>query len=189
MLPSDVTGSGFRPLKRVEYERLGVEGFFDNERVELLFGVVVEMPPVDPAHGTSIYRVRRKIEASLGDRAMVRDQNSFAASDISEPQPDIMVVPNDDYWKQHPSRAYLVVEVSRSSLDRDQGVKAKLYGLAEVDEYWIVNHVDEVVEVYRDRKRGKWRSKTTHHRGETIAMLTFPDVTLAVSEILPPVDA
>jgi Uma2 family endonuclease len=71
-------------------------------------------------------------------------------------------------------------------MPRDKGPKALLYGLADVDEYWIVNHVDAVVEVYRDRHAGEWRHKSTHQRGETIAMLAFPDVAIAVAEILPP---
>jgi hypothetical protein len=37
-----------RPLKRVEYERLAAEGFFEDERVELLFGMVIPMSPTDP---------------------------------------------------------------------------------------------------------------------------------------------
>jgi Uma2 family endonuclease len=175
-----------RPLKRVEYERLAAEGFFEDEKVELLFGQVVPMTPVDPAHPESLYRMRRALERQLGERARVRDQSSFAASEISEPQPDVAVVPEADYWSQHPAKAFLVVEVSRSSLRRDKVVKTVLYGLAEVDEYWIVNHVDEVVEVYRDRHNGEWRQRTTHQRGDTIAMHAFPDVQIAVSEILPP---
>lgn len=186
MLPPDLAHQPIRPMKRVEYERLAFEGFFEDEKVELLFGVVVEMTPIDPAHPESIYHVRRSLERRIGDRAKVRTQDPFAASDISEPEPDIVVVPNIDYWKAHPSHAYLVVEVARSSLDRDQGLKARLYGLAEVDEYWIVNHVDEVVEVYRDARRGKWRSMVTYKRGDTISMLAFPDVSIAVSEVLPP---
>jgi Uma2 family endonuclease len=185
MLPTDLPAP-IRPLKRLEYERLGKEGFFDDEKVELLFGVVVEMAPIDPAHQTSSYHVRRIIERGIGARAIVREANPFAASDISEPQPDVMVVPSGEYWTEHPTRAYLVVEVARSSIDRDQGIKARLYGYAEVDEYWIVNHIDEVIEVYRDAKKGKWRSVTTYRRGETIALLAFPDVTVAVSEVLPP---
>ena len=175
-----------RPLKRIEYERLAAEGFFENERVELLFGVVVPMTPIDPAHSESAYRVRRALERLLGDRARVRNQDPFAASDVSEPQPDVMVVPNGDYWREHPTRAFLIVEVARSSVQRDQGPKALLYGLAEVDEYWIVNHVTGVVEVYRDRHEGEWRSRATHGRGASIAMATFPDVMIPVDEILPP---
>lgn len=45
----------YRPLKRVEYDRLVAEGYFDDEKVELLFGMVVPMVPIDPAHDTSQY--------------------------------------------------------------------------------------------------------------------------------------
>jgi Uma2 family endonuclease len=178
-----------RPLKRVEYDRLVSEGFFEHENVELLFGLVVPMTPVDPAHNESAYKVAALIRKRIGDRARVREQVQFAASDISEPQPDVLVYPNGDYWKEHASKAFLVVEVSRSSLHKDKGPKALLYGLADVDEYWIVNHVDEVVEVYRDRHNGEWRQRTTHQRGDIIAMAAFPDVQVAVSEILPPVES
>ena len=176
-----------RPLKRVEFERLGAEGYFDDEKVELLFGMVVPMTPTDPAHDHSNYRIRRALERSLGDRAHVRDQSAFVASEISEPFPDLAVVPAIDYWQEHPSKAFLIIEVARSSLRKDKGAKALLYGLAEVDEYWIVNQVEDVVEVYRDRHNGEWRQRTTHQRGDTIAMLAFPDVQIAVGEILPPV--
>lgn len=178
-----------RPLKRVEYERLVSEGFFDDERVELLFGMVVPMSPVDPAHDESTYRVANMLRQRLGARARVREQAALAASDVSEPQPDVAVVPEIDYWNEHPTKAFLIVEVARSSLRKDKGPKSQLYGLAEVDEYWIVNHVDGVVEVYRDRHDGEWRQRTTHQRGDTIAMAAFPDVTIAVAEILPPVES
>jgi len=177
-----------RPLKRVEYERLAAEGFFEDERVELLFGMVVPMSPTDPAHNMSNLQLRRMLERGLRDRAVIFDQSDFAASDVSEPKPDLAVVPAVGYWDQHPSKAFLIVEVARSSLRRDKGPKAVLYGLAEVDEYWIVNHTDGVVEVYRDRHNGDWRRRTTHGRGETIAMVAFPDVQIAVSEILPPIE-
>ncbi|MBA2538919.1 MAG: Uma2 family endonuclease [Deltaproteobacteria bacterium] len=176
-----------RPLKRVEYELLAAEGYFHDEAVELLFGVVVPMSPTDPAHGTSTHRLAERLRDTVGKRAQVRVENPLAASEISEPQPDIIVIPDLDYWREHPSKAFLVVEVSRSSLRKDKGPKAALYGLAAVEEYWIVNHVEEVVEVYRDRHEGEWRQRTTHQRGDIIKMVAFPDVEIAVSEILPPV--
>lgn len=174
----------YRPLRRVEYHALA--DFFEDERVELLFGVVVPMVPTDPAHDTSQFRIQRVIARQVGDRAEVRANCSFAASEISEPMPDIFVTPNGNYWDEHPDRAFLVVEVARSSLRRDRSVKTKLYGLAHVDEYWIVNHVDRVVEVHRDPHEGTWRQVSLHHPRESIAMLAFPDVTIAVSDILPP---
>ena len=185
--PTDILGTErIRPLKRVEYDRLAAEGFFADERVELLFGVVVEMTPIDRAHIISTNALRRLLEARLGDRALVESPSVFAASDISEPEPDLMVLPRSaESCTEHPSSAYLVIEIARSSVSRDRGVKAWLYGMSDVEEYWIVNHVDEVVEVHRDPEAGTWRTKTVHGRGQRVAMLRFPDVEIAVSDILP----
>jgi Uma2 family endonuclease len=175
-----------RPLKRIEYDKLAADGFFEHERVELLFGMVVEMPPIDPAHNESVSRIGERLSQQLGQRALVRTQSSFAASEVSEPEPDVFVVPRRDYWTEHPDRAFLIVEIARTSLADDRGPKALLYGLAHVHEYWVIDHVHGVVEVHRDRVDGGWRSITVHGRGETVAMLAFPDVELAVTDILPP---
>lgn len=43
-----------RKLKRIEFEKLAALGFFDDERVELLFGWVVEMAPTDPSHDDAV---------------------------------------------------------------------------------------------------------------------------------------
>jgi Uma2 family endonuclease len=176
----------FRGLKRAEYDKLVELGCFHDERVELVFGAVVEMSPIGHEHRESTSRVRRTLERQLGDRALVDAQVPFAATDDSEPEPDVYVYPNGDYWHAHPDRACLIVEVAQSSLRWDRTTKALLYGISQVDEYWIVNLVENVVEVYRDRVDGLWRTMTTHGRGETIAMRAFPDVTIAVSEIVPP---
>jgi Uma2 family endonuclease len=128
------------------------------------------------------------LKQKLEGRARVRCQGAFAATDDSEPQPDIYVFPLGDYWRANPDRAYLVIEVARTSLEYDRDTKSALYGVSQVDEYWIVNHVEGVIEVYRDRHNGRWRTMTTHQRGDTIAMLAFPDVQIDVSDVLPPGD-
>ena len=175
-----------RPMKRVEYERLAAEGFFEDEKVELLFGMVVPMPPIDQAHVESVAVVHETLMLRLRGLARVYCQAPFAASDYSEPEPDVFVVPPGSHWKDHLSRAFLIVEVARSSLRRDRA-KRFVYQKAEVDEYWIVNHPENCVEVYRDRRDGAWQSVTKVQRGETVSPLAFPDVAIAVDEILPPV--
>lgn len=182
-----VTNQPLRRLKRVEYDRLVEQGAFQRERVELVFGLVVAMSPIDPAHVMSTTVVATKLTLALGVRAQVRCQQPIAATDDSEPEPDVYVTPNSNDWSQHAARAYLVVEVARTSLAYDRGEKALLYGLAEVDEYWIVDLVNELVEVRRDRDRGTWRSISTYRRGQTVSLLAFPDVAIDVAEILPPV--
>lgn len=181
-----ITNQPLRKLKRVEYEKLVAQGVFERERVELTFGMVVAMSPIDPSHSRSTTRIARSLTIALQDRAEVLCQQPLAATDDSEPEPDIYVTPLGDYWHEHPSRAYLVVEVASSSLRYDRSEKALLYSISEVDEYWIVDLVNGLVEVRRERDRGTWRSIATYRRGDTVHMLAFPDVGIAVSEILPP---
>jgi len=183
---SMIAGETIRPMKRVEYESLTNQGYFEDEHVELLFGMVVQMPPIDEGHVKAVGRVMERLILALSGRAEVRIQAPYAASDWSEPEPDACVVPRNDDWKNHPDQAFLVVEVARSSLRRDRGPKARLYATANVDEYWIVDHVHERVEVFRDPHEGGWSTCTIHKRGEAISLLRFPDVSIAVNDVLPP---
>jgi Uma2 family endonuclease len=176
-----------RRYTRAEYDDLVAKGMFVNERVELMFGMVVDMSPIDPSHIRSTLTLLQRLMASIGDRAEVACQMPIAATEDSEPEPDIYVTPSGPTWSEHASRAYLVVEVSNSSLAYDRTEKALLYGLAQIDEYWIVDLVHGLVEIRRDRDAGVWRTITTYRRGDTLQMLAFPDVTIAVSEILPPI--
>lgn len=175
-----------RRMKRAEYDLLVKQGVFGNERVELIFGQVVAMSPIDPAHREAVAAIHEKLLFALTGRARVYSHAPLAATDDSEPETDTYVTPLGDYWDDHPSRAYLVVEVARSSLEYDRGEKAFLYGISQVDEYWIVDQVHGLVEVRRDRQDGTWRTITTHRRGESISPLAFPDVAIAVADILPP---
>ena len=175
-----------RGLKRLEYEQLVKQGAFRDERVELVFGQVVAMSPIDPAHIESTSRLDRLLTVALLGRAKVICQGAIAATDDSEPQPDIYVTAEGSYWRELPARAFLVVEVARSSLAYDRGEKAFLYGVSEVDEYWIVDHVHGTIEAHRDREAGQWRSVQTFRRGESVSMLAFPDVHVAVSDVVPP---
>src|SRR2546430_5689504 len=52
----------------------------------------------------------------------------------------------------------LVVEVAESSLQLDREHKGSLYARARLDDYWILNLVDRVLEVYRDRKSTRLNS-------------------------------
>jgi Uma2 family endonuclease len=187
MIPSEMAGEKLRLLTRTEYDQMVREGHFVDEKVELLFGMVVEMPPIDPAHAQATTNLGRELILKLGTRASVRISVPFAASDLSEPEPDVFVSDPGESWTDHLARAFLVVEVARSSLTRDRGPKALLYGLATVDEYWIVDQIHECVDVYRTRRDdGSWATMTSHKRGETIAILAFPDVMIDTDRLFPP---
>ena len=184
MLDADqVTPDRFRPLKRREYDRLVELGVFEDEKLELLRGALVTMSPQGLAHTRAVVRLTRTLTLALADRAFVCCQVPFAASEDSEPEPDVMVVPTTSYVDDHPTQAFLLVEVASSSLRKDRGVKRDLYAENGVPEYWIVNVADRVVEVYRTPVDGRY---TEHHEvgpDARLRLAVFPDVEIAVADL------
>ncbi|HEU5058377.1 MAG TPA: Uma2 family endonuclease [Kofleriaceae bacterium] len=175
-----------RPLRRVEYDRLVDLGVFDDERIELLRGALVEMSPQGAPHADCSAQLVKMLILRLGERASVRAHSPFAATDDSEPEPDVAVNPPRRYSDGHPQAAHLLIEVADSSLRKDRGIKSEIYAEAGVPEYWIVDVVRAVVEVRTAPVDGHYTRITTYRRGESIALAAFPDVALATDEFLPP---
>ncbi|MBI2896362.1 MAG: Uma2 family endonuclease [Deltaproteobacteria bacterium] len=173
-----------RRIRREEYDRMVSMGLFDDERVELLHGVIVSMCPNDPPHSSPVQDLTMLIVPALVGRAIVRVQQPIIAFDDSEPEPDIAVVPLGDYHDAHPAQAHLVIEVADSSLRKDRLVKAPLYARSGFLEYWLVSVRDGVVEVYREADGSDWRSVTRHGRDETLHPIAFPDVALRIASFL-----
>jgi Uma2 family endonuclease len=175
-----------RPLRRAEYDRLVGLGMLRGEKVELLDGRLVRMSPQGEAHVFSVTRLNKLLIRALGDRAEVRVQAPFGASDVSEPEPDLAIVPAGDYLHEHPSRAFLLVEVADSSLQDDRRVKGPLYAAAGVPEYWIVDVTTGTVEVHRDPGAEGYATITRHAGSALLAVPGFEDVVVRVSDIVPP---
>src|SRR5712664_3691317 len=102
-----------------QYLRLVDEGVLGaDDKVELLEGVIVAMPPSNARHASGIVRLSHVLFGAVGDRAVVRIQLGFMAGVYSLPEPDAAVIPGaiEDYDREHPRAALLVAEVSDSSL-------------------------------------------------------------------------
>ena len=172
-----------RRMSRAEYERVIEQGFFRDERVELIHGIVVEMSPIGPPHSDKVDVLTRVFVRGVGDRAVVRVQAPFAASDDSEPEPDVALVPPGRYADGHPERAFLVVEVSDISLDHDRKTKAPLYAASGAPECWIVDVEAREVEVFDELTGGLYGRSRRFSSSATIAPAAFPDVIVSVKEL------
>jgi Uma2 family endonuclease len=173
-----------RPLRRVEYDKLVALGVFDGERIELIDGVLLQMSPIGPPHCEAVDRLTELFILTFTGRARVRIQGSFAAGEISEPEPDLSLLPLGDYHAEHPHQAYLVIEVAESSLSHDRGRKARLYAECQIPEYWIVNLADRTVEVHRAPNAGQYEQVVVHPKGSRIRVVAFPDVELNVDDFV-----
>jgi Uma2 family endonuclease len=105
------------------------------------------------------------------------------------PELDItLAVEREDFYSSRrplASDVLLLVEVSDSSLQKHRTLKLRIYAEAGISEYWIVNLVDNVIEVYAGPVDGRYASPRTLRPGETIAPAAFPDVAMRVSDIIP----
>lgn len=174
----------FRPLRRVEYDQLVALGTFEGERIELIEGALRHMSPIGPPHTSTVDDLNELLVLALAGRARVRVQGSFAASELSEPEPDFCVLPLGDYRSAHPSEAHLIIEVADSSLRYDRGQKAQLYAACGVPEYWVVNLLERVVEVHRAPSAAGYREVARVSQGGRVQLLAFPDVALMVDDFV-----
>jgi Uma2 family endonuclease len=172
-----------------EYYRMAETGILKpDERVELIEGVVVAIPPIGPEHAGSVDRLGDLMRSLLGSTVIVRGQNPVHLKEGSEPEPDLAVVRRrDNYYRDsHPTAmdTLLIIEIADSSLAYDRLVKGKLYAEAGIQDYWIANLVDDQIEVHRDPSPDGYRSVRIARRGDTIQPVAFPDMMLTVADIL-----
>ena len=123
----------------------------DDDSVELLEGWLVFKMPKNPPHRVTTRLVRTALENILPAGWYVDSQEPITLSN-SEPEPDIVVVRGDtrQYLDRHPGAEdiALIIEVSDTTLQRDRTVKKRIYARAGISTYWIVNLVEEQVEMY-----------------------------------------
>jgi Uma2 family endonuclease len=180
---------------RVEYERLVDLGAFRaGEQVELLGGDLMVCEPQGTPHMTAIRMAEEVLRRAFAAGWEVRTQAPVALDDESEPEPDVVVAPGSfrDYRHAHPTRPALLIEVADTSLESDRVHKGSAYARARVPGYWIVNLVDDVLEVYRHPIADSgapfgWRygSIVRLAPDESISPLAAPTARARVADLLP----
>ena len=128
--------------------------FAPGERVELIEGEIVRMPPIGPLHSGLVNRLNRLLVRAVGDRAIVHVQNPVELSERSEPEPDLALLRfrEDDYLDATPTPVdtLLAIEVADSTLRFDRDSKMPLYARHGVPETWLIDARAERVTVHRD---------------------------------------
>jgi Uma2 family endonuclease len=175
-----------RSFKRTEYDQMVELGLFQDERIELIRGVLVKMSPQRAPHASTVQKLNQLLMSRLQGRFTVRIQSPIALSDDTEPEPDVAVVPLGDYEAEHPTTALLIIEVSDTTLRKDR-TKAADYASAGIGEYWIVNLGARSVEVYSSPDGDRYAEVRTLRTGEALRPAALVDVAIAVAEILPKV--
>ena len=189
MVPSESAQIARHLFTVDEYHRMGEAGIFgEDDRVELIEGEIIERSPIGSPHAARVKRLNRLLVRRLGSRAIVQVHDPVVLSRFSEPQPDLAVLkPRADFYAaRHPEPAdvLLVIEVADSSRSFDRTVKAPLYAREGIPELWVVDVIDEVVELHRRPSRGAYREVNRFRRGQRVSIALFPGISFRVVDIL-----
>ena len=153
-------------------------GLFEEQRVELLDGMIVDMSPADPAHEYMIDELVRRFYRLLPEDILVRGQNSIDIA-LTEwlPHPDVTVLKPKDYLRSRPTPddVFLLVEVANTSLKLDLGRKRDIYASVGIQDYWVADINAKRWTIHRDPEGERYRTAFEVAFGEEVAPLAFPE--------------
>jgi len=133
---------------RREYYRMAEAGVFDQQRVELMNGEIIDMSPQNEPHALTISLIDALLHRLVPSAYTIRCQLPFVVNDTTEVEPDFAVITGGPRTQRgHPETAALVIEIADATLRRDRK-KADVYAAADVPEYWIINLRARQIEVH-----------------------------------------
>ncbi|HIK29829.1 MAG TPA: Uma2 family endonuclease [Oscillatoriales cyanobacterium M4454_W2019_049] len=174
-----------------DYHKMSETGLLDpHERTELIAGQITLMAAKGTLHVTSLYLLVNTLRDKLGNSVLIRTQDPIQLDDLSEPEPDLAIVRGTvlDYATEHPrpSDVYLIVEVADRTLKYDCETKDKLYALAGILDYWVLDVKNRQLHIFRDPTPTGYTSHLILAEPNRAAPLAFPDCEIILTSILPP---
>lgn len=179
-----------RQITVKQYDSMIKNGIFDdNDRIELINGVIIEKMPKGTKHSSITDRATRIFYRTLNDQLLIRNQNPIWLDEFSEPEPDIVLttIKEDEYETTHPTpnEIFLILEVSDSTLSYDRNTKAIAYSRAGIRQYLLLNIQDNTIEDYREPSTDGYQSKRTLRHGQSFNLVAFPENIFNVEDFLP----
>ncbi|MBF6593212.1 MAG: Uma2 family endonuclease [Thermaceae bacterium] len=163
------------------------KGFFQNERLEFVEGRILVISPVNRPHSSCVKRLNHVFSQRLGSQAVVSVQDPLLVGE-DELYPDVALLkPREGFYNDKDASAedaFLVVEVSDTTLQYDQLVKAPKYAAAAILEVWVVDLGTDKIWVYREPKDGSYTQIQAYEPGSSLAIQVLPGVSLTVDEVL-----
>ena len=169
-------------------------GWFEGRRAMLIEGEILEMPGPNPPHAALTTKVDYTLRRYFGHGYVIRNQSPLVLGQSTDPEPDLAIVAGQlmDFYAAHPTSALLVIEVADSMLAFDTTQKASLYAAAGIEDYWVVDLVENRLIVYRDpvpdAKQpfgAKYTLIDSSKPPATVTPLCEPGVVVPVADLLP----
>jgi Uma2 family endonuclease len=161
--------------------------FAPDARVELIDGVIYEMPPLGSPHHSITMRLNEFFLRRLAGQITLSPQGALVLPPRSVPQPDIqLLLRRDDFYEaRNPIAAdtLLVVEVSDSSLRFDRRIKRPIYAREGIAEMWIVDVRGRRVEVATEPDGAEYRQIRLLERGGSVCLQAMPEFEVTWADV------
>ncbi len=198
----DNLGTDIFPITVDAYHSMMDSGFLrEGDPVELIDGIIVlkdrrdpgSTSVVGPRHANGVRklgRVLRQVQ-SLGCFDQLQLPVTLAATQEPEPDGAVIYGNEDDFSGRHPGPKDIavVVEVANSSLNYDRTTKQVIYAAAGIPVYWIVNLIDDILEVYSqpNTEERSYAQRTDYRLDQTVSLEVSPGkvLTVVVAELFP----
>ena len=175
-----------------EYDAMTAAGILtEYDRVELLDGEIIQMLPIGEWHNGTAGWLNNALVPAVQGSAMVSVQGPLRLDEGAELQPDVLILRyRSDFYRSRkpgPADVLLLIEISDTTLAYDRGPKLAAYARAGIPEVWIASRDDRRVETYREPVDGRYATVRHFAPGQCIGPQAFPDIELAVADIIPEV--
>jgi Uma2 family endonuclease len=163
------------------FEALSDAGHFADKHVELLDGEMFVKGLQSKIHAYVIQNLSQLFYAALAQEAVIRPQLPLVLlnppPDFVEPDLALLRLPSEQYKTRNAdsSDPLLVIEVSDSTLERDQTATLRAYARDNIPEYWILNLHAQQLEVRRDPSGEDYLETRKYKVGQSVATLEFSD--------------
>jgi Uma2 family endonuclease len=164
-----------------DYHRMVDSGIFtEDSRVELIDGHILDMGPIGSRHAQCVNRLNKALVLAAGDDAIVSVQNPVRLSDLSEPQPDLMLLRQRDYSDQlpGPDDVLLLIEVADTNLTYDQGPKLALYARTAIPQLLIIDLQGRTVWRSTEPSGNAYRHLDRYDAGDLVTLKPLSDLAI-----------
>jgi Uma2 family endonuclease len=168
-----------------EVERMAAAGFFtEYDQFELLGGEIVPTSPAGRRHEIIRIELAHRMARLAPEDVMVAQVPQFNLSPDTFVKPDILVHPDAiQTYDLQGSDALLVVEVAETSLSYDLKTKLSLYALHGVREYWVINAITLMTNLYRQPAGTAYAVKDEVPPCDRLVPFLAPELAVSLAEL------
>jgi Uma2 family endonuclease len=156
----------------------------EDERVELIGGELVPMPPKGNRHEVLKTKLIIEWARRLPKGVLFTPETTFRLADDTYLEPDFTFYEASVGLKGlNGQTALLVVEIADSSFAYDTGRKAALYASFGIRELWVIHAVRLDTRVHREPGENGYRSVETLQAAEMLTPLLLPSLAVRLADL------